>query len=130
MDRIVKVDGTVYTETELRGMTEAQLKALITKCQCGIEEIERKSVDYRINNYDEGNIEHYNQVLEKFKAASIYLQADIVLINNIIKEIQPTLIEKELTWYKEYYNTVNSCIMRGKQKKVTEFVINKLGYAI
>lgn len=130
MERYVKVNGKVHTESELYEMNEKQLKDLIKECQEGIEEIERKSEDYKVHNYDESNIEHYNQVLAKFKSASIFLQSDIVLINNILKLNKPNPLIMELNWYKEYYKVINSCTLKCNQRKAEKIVTEKLGYSL
>ena len=129
-ERFIKVNGRTYTESELCVMNEKELTDLIKECQNGIEEIERKSADYRANNYDVNNIEHYNEVLAKFKSASIFLQSDIVLINNILKSNEPSPICKELNWYKAYFEITQNCITKRKHKKICEIASEKTGYDI
>ena len=129
-ERFVKVNGKTYMESELRDMNEKQLRDLIKECQMGIEEIERKSADYRANNYDINNIEHYNEVLAKFKSASIFLQSDIVLINNIIKDNEPSPLYKELNWYRAYFETAKTVIFKSKHNKICEVASEKVGYSL
>lgn len=84
MEKFIKVMGQTFTQSELEMMNEKQLQKLIEQCQLGIEEIDRKVADYKING-DMSDMDHFNEVVGRFNAAAVYLQSDIVLINKIIK---------------------------------------------
>lgn len=131
-ERFVKLNGIIYYESQLELMSDNQLKALIKECQKGIEEIEAKSSDYRETNKDTDDIIHYQDVLNKFESASIYLQSDIVMIDKILKNRTTDskiekFSEKELLWYKTYYEESKNSLF---WKRVRDKTNQRIGYEI
>lgn len=127
-ERFIKVDGKVYYESELNLMSSKQLKELIELCQRGIEDIEEKKADYKSNNTEPKNSDHFWEVIEKFESASIYLQSDIILISKILKKREPENDESE--WYKEFYHTVSNNIAIWKVLRLKKITDEKVGFSI
>lgn len=108
MEKFIKVMGQTFFESELRMMNEKQLKKLIEQCQLGIEEIDRKVADYKLNG-DMSDMDHFNKVIGNFNAASVYLQSDIVMINKIIKEkAGTTSVATTDDFYKKFYEVAKA----------------------
>lgn len=136
-ERFVKLNGHVYYESQLQLMSDNQLRKLIKDCQDGIREIELKSDDYRINNKDTDDIIHYQDVLNKFESASIYLQSDIVMIDKILKDravkdnyTVTSFSEEEFKWYKTFYENAKNTLLNMSFKNVERKTTEALGYSL
>lgn len=133
-ERFIKVDGNVYYESELNMMSNGQLNSLIKECEKNIEEIDRKSNDYKLNNYDLSNLDHYQEVMAKFESASIYLQADIVLIDKILKQrknaahVEDDTSELDYNWCKEFVKLAKNNLLKGKWQKLYNKTCEMTGY--
>lgn len=131
MENFVKIDGITYYESQLRLMNEKQLNDLIKKCQKGIDEVEMKKQDYQNCNYDTANLDHYYEVINKFQAASVYLQSDIVLISRILKNKSNTVsICDKNDWYQEFFHTAARGLPRFLMQKLMKKTNSAVGYEI
>lgn len=129
MERYVKVDEILYYESELKLMNIKQLEDLIKRCQVGIDEIERKRQDYINNNYENPDIEHYEDVLKRFESASVFLQADIILITNIIKAKKHMMnAGNEIDWLRAFYNIV--CEKSPMAKSYIKHTDKEVGFSL
>lgn len=136
-ERFVKLNGHVYYESQLQLMSDNQLRRLVKECLDGIKEIELKSNDYRETNKDTDDIIHYQDVLNKFESATIYLQSDIVMIDKILKERAAKdnytvtyFSEEEFVWLKKFYENAKDTLLSMSFKTVTKKTVDALGYSI
>lgn len=118
-ERFIKIEGSTYFESELRLMSDDQLRELISDCQTGITDISRKMEDYRATNINTDDPEHYEDVLKRFESASVYLQSDIVLLSNILKErkFKSNAVDYS-EWYKVFFEVTKNSVLKGKLKKL------------
>lgn len=118
-ERFIKIEGSTYFESELRLMSDDQLRELISDCQTGITDISRKMEDYRTTNINTDDPEHYEDVLKRFESASVYLQSDIVLLSNILKErkFKSNAVDYS-EWYKVFFEVTKNSVLKGKLKKL------------
>lgn len=128
-ERFIKLNNVVYYESELRIMPDEQLKDLIQQCKQGIEEIQRKSDDYKMTNVYAEDQNHVKQTLEKFQSASVYLQSDILLINNILKERMLKSNYNDMSvWYKTFYNIAKTAIFRRRFNQIVKITNETVGF--
>ena len=120
-ERFVKLNDTVYYESTLRMLNEEQLKELIERCQAGIEETKKKLESFRNENYDENDIEHYEAVVKKFNSAIVYLESDIVLLEQIKRDKEFFAVpenDNNNEWYREFFNQASASLFGHTFKKL------------
>lgn len=127
-EKYVIINGATYYESQLNLMSDKQLKDLILKCQYGIEEIAAKKKDYQNVNFNNFDDEHFQEVLAKFDSASVYLQSDIVLLNNILKMREEDDTESnETIWYRKFYDVSTRMMSKRKWLKICNQVNEESG---
>lgn len=127
-EKFIKINDEVYYESQLRLMSNNQLKELIDMCQKSIEDIADKKEDYKLKNEEPLNSEHFWKVIKSFESASIYLQADIILLSKILKSREPENDENE--WYKKFYSIACNNLPMWKVKGFREKTSKEVGFSI
>ena len=127
-EKFIKVGGNVYYESQLRLMSNKQLNDLIEECQDSIEDIAAKKDDYKKNNSEPINSDHFWEVINKFESASVYLQSDIILISKILKEREPE--NNPADWYEAFYKIASKNMSIWKLNKFRQMTDESVGFAL